>query len=906
MFTHCVRGLARYTPPLLTHTAPPSDGPNVNMTAAIKQWRCLCHLAVINVAIITKLEFGVITLLDYHTTEESLNADKDGLGGIRLSQSNIPALGCSIVEPRLASVTLAAQLLSLLDAFIFPSNSKKLGKSYGMTLVRATENRLGQSQGPLLCSLVRLSVLLISHLEPCSLRFLHACGRLRTFCRWLLAMIRENGSSLGGVTTPFTEATAHLDRLVVAIVLHAHRALEKCARLMSVFESDATLFKNSEDKKKTSRRVMKASHELREVVVFLVSNNAELLRLSLAPQAYADLKEAVEAGKELVNDLPPSDQEASKNKAATAEAVLRKFLNSAWVRRWHDMEGSGDDLLPVMVSNSQQGESGHMAGTDGRKAIEALIAEGKQIVKDYDQALNSPFEQYRENQRQWASTDAVRDMEDVGDRIIEKMILSKSEADSVVLRSLKQRQVIGSKMWKSLESKLLAQWSVWHVKADREERWKLPEAADKMHRRILLEPDLHWKDHTKASYQGGLDRDRERRDKEREERERKVRKELAAAKGEEGGEEEKSESEGEEENAVDTTREGESDSEEGENWNVVEQDDSGDEFAWAKQSFVWEAKEKVLMHSEVILVRLEKSVRGNLLLTNFNIYFHPEKELGSEVGEMLAGDLKGEKDVRWELKCITGVYGRRYILRPQALEVFFAGDSEVFLSFEGGAKVRDKFWQKLRGCRLMLMGGTGSISKSLNPRARFKKSNVTDLWRRRKISNFEYLMRLNVLAGRSFNDITQYPVFPWILNDYTSETIDLSDPKVYRDLTKPIGALNEKRLQSLLERYYDMDGMDMDGYNFLYGTHYSSPGFVLHYMLRQEPFTTMAISLQGGRFDCPDRLFFDVAASWQSTTSNSGDFKEAIPELFFCPEMLMNSNKLPLGELQVSPRTCVN
>jgi hypothetical protein len=83
-----------------------------------------------------------------------------------------------------------------------------------------------------------------------------------------------------------------------------------------------------------------------------------------------------------------------------------------------------------------------------------------------------------------------------------------------------------------------------------------------------------------------------------------------------------------------------------------------------------------------------------------------------------------------------------------------------------------------------------------------------------------------------------------------------------------------------------------------YGTHYSSPGFVLHYMLRQEPFTTMAISLQGGRFDCPDRLFFDIASSWQSTTTNSGDFKEAIPELFFCPEMLLNTNKLPLGELQ--------
>lgn len=35
-------------------------------------------------------------------------------------------------------------------------------------------------------------------------------------------------------------------------------------------------------------------------------------------------------------------------------------------------------------------------------------------------------------------------------------------------------------------------------------------------------------------------------------------------------------------------------------------------------------------------------------------------------------------------------------------------------------------------------------------------------WQRRRISNFEYLMGLNTLAGRSFNDLCQYPVFPWV------------------------------------------------------------------------------------------------------------------------------------------------
>lgn len=59
-----------------------------------------------------------------------------------------------------------------------------------------------------------------------------------------------------------------------------------------------------------------------------------------------------------------------------------------------------------------------------------------------------------------------------------------------------------------------------------------------------------------------------------------------------------------------------------------------------------------------------------------------------------------------------------------------------------------------------------------------KDSKYTELWRRRQISNFEYLMRLNIIAGRSYNDINQYPVFPWVLCNYTSDTIDLNDPEV--------------------------------------------------------------------------------------------------------------------------------
>lgn len=48
---------------------------------------------------------------------------------------------------------------------------------------------------------------------------------------------------------------------------------------------------------------------------------------------------------------------------------------------------------------------------------------------------------------------------------------------------------------------------------------------------------------------------------------------------------------------------------------------------------------------------------------------------------------------------------------------------------------------------------------------------LSSVFQRGEISNFQYLMHLNTLAGRSYNDLMQYPVFPWILADYDSEVI---------------------------------------------------------------------------------------------------------------------------------------
>ena len=71
-----------------------------------------------------------------------------------------------------------------------------------------------------------------------------------------------------------------------------------------------------------------------------------------------------------------------------------------------------------------------------------------------------------------------------------------------------------------------------------------------------------------------------------------------------------------------------------------------------------------------------------------------------------------------------------------------------------------------------------------------------------------------------------------------------------------------------------------------------------YYLIRLEPFTALHRGLQGGRFDHADRLFHSVAATYRNCTQSSSDVKELIPEFYYQPEFLRNSNGLRLGTTQ--------
>jgi hypothetical protein len=102
--------------------------------------------------------------------------------------------------------------------------------------------------------------------------------------------------------------------------------------------------------------------------------------------------------------------------------------------------------------------------------------------------------------------------------------------------------------------------------------------------------------------------------------------------------------------------------------------------------------------------------------------------------------------VRWAIPCnVRGL--------PSGVELEFRSGIALLLDFDSPA-LRDEF------------------ARSLPPPGRPRKA----LWASRGLSNFEYLLEVNRLSGRSFDNTSQYPILPWVVDPFR--------PEVFRDLQR--------------------------------------------------------------------------------------------------------------------------
>ncbi|KAL5271329.1 hypothetical protein ACHWQZ_G001835 [Mnemiopsis leidyi] len=292
-------------------------------------------------------------------------------------------------------------------------------------------------------------------------------------------------------------------------------------------------------------------------------------------------------------------------------------------------------------------------------------------------------------------------------------------------------------------------------------------------------------------------------------------------------------------------------------------------------------KGNLLFSERATLLLPGRRVTGTLTITKLAVLFS-------------ASELREEENYKFYNVDVSAVFTRRYLHLYRALEVFTIGHKSWLFVLADYEAVRRAVASLPRVGVGLQYGLPSRRQISLaHPRRLLRESNMMDKWRCREISNFDYLMFLNTIAGRSYNDLGQYPIMPWVLKNYTDETLDLTDPGNYRDLSRPIGAQTAERAAKFRDKFE----MSREGVAppFHYGTHYSTPGFVLMWLLRLEPYTTLFLKLQSGKFDHPCRIFSSIGQAWDNCQRDMADVKELIPELFYLPELFVNDNQYELG-----------
>ena len=297
-------------------------------------------------------------------------------------------------------------------------------------------------------------------------------------------------------------------------------------------------------------------------------------------------------------------------------------------------------------------------------------------------------------------------------------------------------------------------------------------------------------------------------------------------------------------------------------------------------------------------------------------------------------------DIKW-------IFKRRYYYTDSAFEIYTTTNKVFYfnLKYEKDREpVLEEILNKLGDYAIIIDDLKENSSSKENvvgyengiiqkkKKDKIKLSSKLKQWKNWEITNFEFLMWLNIFGNRSYNDISQYPVFPWILSSYEDplqkeksinkkneniEHLDLLNSKIvsyqednygldyqYRDMSLPMGMmeLNEegKKRKELFLETYDTLKTDPDANikPYIYGSNYSNPVYVCNYLMRLFPFTHISIELQGHKFDDPNRLFISVKNSFYNSITQKTDVRELIPEFFYLPEIFRNINKLNMGKLE--------
>ena len=365
------------------------------------------------------------------------------------------------------------------------------------------------------------------------------------------------------------------------------------------------------------------------------------------------------------------------------------------------------------------------------------------------------------------------------------------------------------------------------------------------------------------------------------------------------------------------------------------------------------------------------SKKENKEIENDLVY---DKELGRCYGSIFKQQTKDKEkvDLIIKYKDIKYIFLRNYYYRETALEFFTEQNKSYFFNFdtsedlnqflsyiiktEDDKNININTNKYIKYRKIVTSINNDKDKKKLlgyekiAPNTKLKTYNIStkvEEWQNYTISTLEFLMWLNIYSGRSFHDLNQYPVFPWLITNYKNNKLNLL--KDLRNLNLPIGMLElsdqgikrknnciqfyknlkndfednhpefdyqsylnkgleyfplyQKKMKKIMskeknnsESNLDNIGISYNEYPYNYGTHYSNSTYVTHFLSRIFPFSFVSIEIQGNKFDDPDRMFHSLEKTFTSVSSLKDDIRELIPEFYFFPEIFKNINNINLSQ----------
>jgi len=259
------------------------------------------------------------------------------------------------------------------------------------------------------------------------------------------------------------------------------------------------------------------------------------------------------------------------------------------------------------------------------------------------------------------------------------------------------------------------------------------------------------------------------------------------------------------------------------------------------------------------LIKLKGVVYGKLTLNSLSVTFKDIKRDGYE------NKVKVIIYKEWQLEDIKEVIVKQYNTIRQCIEIYLTNSKSVLLSLISENQLK-KFLTRLK---IIIKKKAYNIIIIRSPEKYFVDSKFHDLWSKGEYTNFDYLMLLNKYSDRTFNDLNQYPIFPWILNYSDSKVLDLNNKSVYRPLDKIIEKTNEENKRASFVQ-----------------TNISEAN-IQH--KEDTPYQTLLTNLMQ-LYTCQHNEFtfnnLESFCSGRCRQSNS----ELIPEFYYFPEFLRNHN----------------